>query len=334
VLLNGLGSTKYEELFVLWHHLLPRLHGAGLDVVAPLVGELATSLDMAGCSLTVTWLDADLERYLLAPADAPAFRRGSVAGRANASAAGWTPGTAGAAGTAGAPATTPSAATLPDVPPASSASQVLAGLESRCLAAMHASLTAAEAELGALDSWAGDGDHGRGMVRGSSAAAAAAASACDAGAGARTTLLRAGDAWADRGGGTSGALWGEALRAFAGVLDDQVGLEAEMIVTGARVMLNAVARAGGAKPGDKTMLDAMLPYVDALEQAVGQGVALVDSLRIAAARAAEAAQATAGLSPRIGRARPLAERSVGHPDPGAVSFAICAAAIVPAIAEG
>ncbi len=75
VLLNGLGSVKYEELFVLWDAVRPLLEAAGLDVVAPEVGELVTSLDMAGCSLTVSWLDDELERLWLAPADSPAFRR-------------------------------------------------------------------------------------------------------------------------------------------------------------------------------------------------------------------------------------------------------------------
>ena len=75
VLLNGLGSVKYEELFVLWSAVLPLLEAAGLEVVAPEVGELVTSLDMAGCSLTVSWLDDELERLWLAPADAPGFRR-------------------------------------------------------------------------------------------------------------------------------------------------------------------------------------------------------------------------------------------------------------------
>ena len=54
------------------------LEAAGVELVAPEVGELVTSLDMAGCSLSVTWLDEELERLWLAPADTPAFRRGSA----------------------------------------------------------------------------------------------------------------------------------------------------------------------------------------------------------------------------------------------------------------
>jgi dihydroxyacetone kinase len=77
-LLNGLGSTKYEELFVLWSHLARRLRAAGLEIVAPEAGELVTSLDMAGCSLTLAWLDDEGFDLWRAPAQTPAFRRGAL----------------------------------------------------------------------------------------------------------------------------------------------------------------------------------------------------------------------------------------------------------------
>ena len=64
-----------------------------------------------------------------------------------------------------------------------------------------------------MDAVAGDGDHGRGMVRGIDAATAAACAALASGAGAGDMLGAAGDAWADKAGGTSGVLWGAGLRA-------------------------------------------------------------------------------------------------------------------------
>ncbi|XAO72087.1 MAG: dihydroxyacetone kinase subunit DhaK [Acetobacteraceae bacterium] len=70
VILNGLGATKYEELFVLWTHITDILTRHGLNIVAPCVGEFITSLDMAGCSLTLTWLDAALEPFWRAPSPA------------------------------------------------------------------------------------------------------------------------------------------------------------------------------------------------------------------------------------------------------------------------
>ena len=77
VVLNGLGATKYEELFGLWAGVQEEIEARGLTIVAPEVGEFVTSFDMAGCSLTVAWLDYGLEEFWLAPAEAAAFRRGA-----------------------------------------------------------------------------------------------------------------------------------------------------------------------------------------------------------------------------------------------------------------
>ena len=76
VILNGLGATKYEELFVVWRSVAPMLRDAGYTLVDPEVGELVTSLDMAGCSLTLVFLDDELEALWRAPADTPAYRKG------------------------------------------------------------------------------------------------------------------------------------------------------------------------------------------------------------------------------------------------------------------
>ena len=77
VLVNGLGSTSSEELFVLYAAAAKMLDAAGLKVEHCEVGELVTSLDMAGCSLTIFWLDDELAELYLAPAAGPGYRRGS-----------------------------------------------------------------------------------------------------------------------------------------------------------------------------------------------------------------------------------------------------------------
>ena len=66
-ILNGLGSVKYEELFVVYRSVDRLLRAAGVEVVDPEVGEFCTSFDMAGCSLTLLWLDDELERLWTAP---------------------------------------------------------------------------------------------------------------------------------------------------------------------------------------------------------------------------------------------------------------------------
>jgi dihydroxyacetone kinase len=83
-----------------------------------------------------------------------------------------------------------------------------------------------------------------------------------------------------------------------------------------------IQQLGGAELGDKTLVDALIPFDDEFRRRVGLGEGIRDAMQDAAAAAAAAAEATAALTPRRGRARPLAERSVGHPDPGAVSFSI------------
>jgi dihydroxyacetone kinase len=81
---------------------------------------------------------------------------------------------------------------------------------------------------------------------------------------------------------------------------------------------------GKAGPGDKTMVDALLPFQNAFRKEHDGGASLSGALTAAAAAATEAAGQTANLRPLKGRARPLAEKSLGHPDPGAVSFGLIA----------
>ncbi|MGY1704991.1 dihydroxyacetone kinase family protein [Geodermatophilus sp. SYSU D00697] len=311
-ILNGLGRTKYEELFIVWASVARRLREAGLEIVEPEVGELVTSLDMAGCSLTLMWLDEELERFWRAPADTPAYRKGTTAAdsgeeRRSASEV-----------AAAASAPTAEAAEVDDSG-RECAAVVLAAIE-----AMAQTVADMEEELGRIDAVAGDGDHGRGMVRGTGAARDAARKAVDAGgAGPGTALVQAGDAWAAKAGGTSGVLWGAALTAMGRRLGDTGAPDARTVAAGVRDAYDALVRLGGAQPGDKTMLDALLPFTESLSASVDAGQDLGPSWDEAARRAQDAARATAELRPRVGRARPLAERSVGTPDAGAVSLAAC-----------
>ena len=75
MLVDGLGRTKYEELFVLYGDVAHLLEARGVQVIAPEVGELVTSLDMAGCSLTLFWLDEELEELWGRATDSPGYRK-------------------------------------------------------------------------------------------------------------------------------------------------------------------------------------------------------------------------------------------------------------------
>lgn len=309
VILNGLGRTKYEELFVVWGEVARLLRQRGYEIVDPEVGELVTSLDMAGCSLTVMWLDEELEKYWTAPAYTPAYRKGAVqqSGERRTGADAETHSTA------------PNLADLSD-----DEGRDGGRLVARALDALAAMLQDAEEELGRIDAVAGDGDHGRGMVKGSAAAREAAVDAVAEGAGQGSALTVAGMAWAAKAGGTSGVLWGAMLGAIGARLGDRGRPDSATIAAGMRNGYDALIRLGGAAPGDKTMLDALLPFVEELEERVAEGEPWQKAWRTAADTAAKAARATADLRPKVGRARPLAERSVGTPDAGATSLAMCA----------
>jgi dihydroxyacetone kinase len=320
VILNGLGRTKYEELFVVWGDVARLLRDRGYDIVEPEVGELVTSLDMAGCSLTVMWLDEELERYWRAPADTPAYRKGVAAVNDS--------------GERRSDATVRAAAAAPAVADRSddagrAGGRTVAGI----FDALAAMLADAEDELGRIDAIAGDGDHGRGMVKGSSAARAAAANAVEQGAGQGAVLTVAGKEWAAKAGGTSGVLWGALLSALGARLGDTGRPDSATVAAGMRDGYDALVQLGGAAPGDKTMLDALLPFVEDLERRVAEGERWQQAWSSAAETAESAARATADLRPRVGRARPLAERSLGTPDAGATSLAMCARTVAQCLTE-
>jgi len=312
VILNGLGRTKYEELFVVWGEVARLLRERGYTIVEPEVGELVTSLDMAGCSLTLMWLDDELERYWTAPADTPAYKKGAAAAASQ-------PGDRRTDADIETATATPQFAELSD-----DAGRNGGRLIARAFDAMAEMLADAEQELGRIDAIAGDGDHGRGMVKGSSAARVAAAKAVEDGAGQGSVLTAAGKQWAAKAGGTSGVLWGAMLGALGARLGDTGRPDSATVAAGMRDGYDALIRLGGAAPGDKTMLDALLPFVEELERRVADGEPWQQAWRAAADLATEAARATADLRPKVGRARPLAERSVGTPDAGATSLAMCA----------
>jgi dihydroxyacetone kinase len=327
VLLNGLGAVKYEELFGLWSRIQPLLADAGLEIVAPEVGELVTSLDMRGCSLTVAWLDRELEELWLAPCDTPAFRRQQPGrlgdGRSAAPTAVSAPKPA-AASTS--PATAAAGSTRSDTSasarrPAELDDVVQTARDS--LEAMLVTIRSAEAELGRLDAVAGDGDHGAGMVRGLTAAVAAAREVAGSGQGLGSLLRNAGVAWADSAGGTSGVLWGVLLAELGTQLGDTVRPDTTSVAAAVRQATAAIAMRGGARPGDKTLLDALAPFAEALSKAARDGLPLARAWQAAAGAAEKAARETASLAARIGRARALAARGVGSPDPGAISMSLC-----------
>ncbi len=308
VLLNGLGATKYEELFALYGEISELLDQAGVRLVEPEVGELVTSLDMAGCSLSVTWLDDELERLWTAPADTPAFRRGQAVRNER-----FTERHVGTEST-----------TTADETTASEASLAAAATVRLVVEAISSTVEEHKTLLGEIDAVAGDGDHGIGMSRGAKAAADAAGAATG---GVQSVLSAAGAAFGDKAGGTSGILWGLLLENVGRCLGNDEAVTTPRVAEAVRTSAERLQAFSKAELGDKTMLDSLFPFVERLEAEVQGGARLAPAWQAAARACVEAAEATAPMVPRIGRARPLAERSVGTPDPGAISLGLIVTSI-------
>jgi dihydroxyacetone kinase-like protein len=181
---------------------------------------------------------------------------------------------------------------------------------------------AAQADrLTQLDAAIGDGDHGINMNRGFTAVLAALDGQEEALAPGRVLVL-SGKTLVSTVGGASGPLWGSFLRAAGRSLGAATAVDGEALASALEAGVAAVQDLGAAVPGDKTMVDALVPAVVALRAAVQEGAALHVALERAAAAGQDGARATVPLQARKGRASYLGERSVGHEDPGAASAAL------------
>ncbi|MFF5842867.1 dihydroxyacetone kinase subunit DhaL [Streptomyces massasporeus] len=191
----------------------------------------------------------------------------------------------------------------------------------RWMAVTAASVDREAERLTALDSPIGDADHGSNLQRGFRAVAAALEKEPPGTPGGVLTL--AGRQLISTVGGASGPLYGTLLRRTGKALGDAGEVSEEQLAEALRAGVDAVMTLGGAAPGDKTMIDALVPAVDALG----------DSFAAARTAAEEGAVATTPLQARKGRASYLGERSIGHQDPGATSSALLIAGLVEAADE-
>ncbi|MET9603583.1 dihydroxyacetone kinase subunit DhaL [Streptomyces sp. NPDC006512] len=184
---------------------------------------------------------------------------------------------------------------------------------------MDAATAAVEREadrLTELDSPIGDADHGSNLLRGFAAVRAALAGA-DPAAPPGALLQLAGRTLISTVGGASGPLYGTLLRRTGKELGEGAEVSDDELRKALYAGVGAVAQLGGAAPGDKTMLDALVPGV----------AALGTSYRAAADAAENGARATVPMLARKGRASYLGERSIGHQDPGATSSALLLGAL-------
>ncbi|MFB7285353.1 dihydroxyacetone kinase subunit DhaL [Actinacidiphila glaucinigra] len=183
-----------------------------------------------------------------------------------------------------------------------------------------------------LDSPIGDADHGANMRRGFIAARTAVEKEPPDTPGG--VLVLVGRQLISTVGGASGPLYGTLLRKAGKALGDARQVAPEQLAQALREGVDGVAQLGGAAQGDKTMLDALAPAVEALTFALDKGAGLAEALSAAAIAADEGALATVPMQARKGRASYLGERSIGHQDPGAASSALLVGALAGAAREG
>jgi len=168
-----------------------------------------------------------------------------------------------------------------------------------------------------LDSAIGDADHGINMDRGFTAVAGKLDGLVGPDIG--QTLKTVGTTLVSTVGGASGPLYGMFFMQMGGAVAGKETLTAEEFATAFEAGLGGVLRIGKAEPGDKTMVDALIPARDALRAAIADGASVGDAVERMARGAEEGMLATVPLVARKGRASYLGERSAGHQDPGATS---------------
>jgi phosphoenolpyruvate---glycerone phosphotransferase subunit DhaL len=198
--------------------------------------------------------------------------------------------------------------------------------------AIAAALAAAHDEITALDAATGDGDLGvtcrLGMQAVINSPGEAAGSPADA-------LLKAGMAFNQAGASTYGALVATVAMRAAKVAKDQAlsewGLPA--IISAGEASVAGLRQRGGAQQGDKTMLDALIPAVAALQAAQAGGASLADAFAGAAEAAQAGAESTKPLQGKFGRSVWFQERSIGVQDAGATVVAVVFRAVADYVKE-
>jgi dihydroxyacetone kinase-like protein len=173
-------------------------------------------------------------------------------------------------------------------------------------------------QLTDLDAAIGDADHGVNMDRGFKAAVSRV-EGLPADATPGTILRTVGSAVMSSVGGASGPLWGSAFRRAGQSLGDATEIDGPALAEALDGAVQAMQKLGGAQPGDKTMIDALVPAVGALRAGIEDGRSAADALTAALTAAEAGRDATIPLQARKGRASYLGERSIGHQDAGATS---------------
>ncbi|KWI34092.1 dihydroxyacetone kinase [Burkholderia ubonensis] len=306
LLVNGLGATPDMELAIVLRAAYDNLSRRGIAVERAWAGTFLSALDMPGCSISVLRLNDERAALLDAPTQARAWPGGGAVN----------------------PQIRVAAAETRDAPPAAldATGRAWAARLRPALRAVARTLIDNEATLAELDAVAGDGDLGASMHR----AARAILELPDAAYGTPAGALAALGAALRRAiAGSSGPFYATALLRASRRLADVAEPSARDWATAFRSAVESIGELGGARAGDRTMLDALVPAIDAFDRALEDDRNGAAAWAVAVEAAERGAQETARMTPRAGRASYLGERAIGTPDGGAVAVALWLRALLP-----
>ncbi|UYO02863.1 dihydroxyacetone kinase subunit DhaK [Paenibacillus sp. PSB04] len=317
VLVNGFGGTPLQELYLLNHAVIRELAARNVTVYKVFVGNYMTSIDMAGASLSIMKLNPQLKQLLSEDCETPALTvRGPF------EPVQYVPDEGAVRHPASIGATTDEAHGV--IHNNKLTLENLVYLVDR----MSGVIIENEIPFCDLDAHAGDGDFGMSVAKGfkqlKSEWEELTSQAQDIGGflDACSLIIM------EHCGGASGPIWGSAFRA-AGKF---AGNRSELSVTDIAGMMNAAVKGiqdtgersfgRGAVVGDKTLIDALVPYAEAWAKAAEQGTDLIGAGLSAAEAAVEGAKQTENIAARMGRAGTVGDRSIGYPDAGAYALGV------------
>lgn len=311
VLVNGLGSTTITELAIAYRKVKKLLDKDGIKVHDTDLNSFCTSQEMGGFSITLFKLDEELKEYYDMPCYCPFYAKGELTG----------------AGLSEQEEDMP-ADEEPEFDEKDTKSAKITRSKEGVLTELNAAdvrnmliyiadkIIAKKPYLTEIDSAIGDGDHGIGMAGGMQKVKRKLLE-MKAEENVYALFEAAGKAMLLSMGGASGVIFGSLYLAGAKGMEPKSVLTAEDVSEMEKKSLEAIKARGKAEPGDKTMVDALAPAVEAMEQ--GSGISLLEMLKAAEAAAAQGVEDTKKYQAKFGRAKSLMERAIGYQDAGATS---------------
>jgi len=303
LLINNLGGTPLMELGIIAHHAVQYLNNQGIVIDRAWAGTFLTAIEMAGCSLSLMKLNETRTIHLDAATEAPAWPNFQIKSAVSGRFLNVVPNQK--------PVSKPDFKAMPES---------LLPIRNAVLAVAEA-LEKAEPELTELDRKVGDGDLGQSLLR----AANSARQVFKLGGiqHVADVFSKLGEAVRKEIGGTSGPLYAIfllcAARALTNVTGKPTGQEWSAALSAG---CDAISQLGGARMGDRTMLDALIPASQTFSEQLAKGLSLKEAWALAVQAAEAGAKHTATLTPRLGRSSYLGDRALGVPDPGAVAVAL------------